>query len=177
MKKQLTSYDLNKAKLVHLLKIGLKPKDKLSQPIALEQKAADLWQGLMACPLPLDDFQGSILPGVLADFCQTQGLLTGESLESLLQNPQTDLAMVEVIKTYAKMRSRQSQSEAEHLIANALYYAALAHALIYHQKRITNFVYLDLAHSFDHLRKTEWVGTVFTHLFEKAYHYCLAKQD
>ncbi|MFC1765838.1 hypothetical protein ACFL6U_27645 [Planctomycetota bacterium] len=177
MKKPLTSYDLDKAKLVHLLKIGLKPKDKSAKPITLEQKAADRWQGLLACPLPLENPQGEILPGVLADFCQTHGLLAGESLGNLLQNPQTELATIEVIKAYAKIRSRQSQSEADHLVANALYYAALAHALLYHQQRITNFSYLDLANSFDHLSKTEWVGQNYTRLFEKAYHYCLEKQD
>ena len=113
MKKHPTTYDLDKSKLSRLLKMGLQKQQKAPKATDPQQDACGLWQRLMAHPLPLDEAKEDILPGVLADLCQTMGLLAGETVQSLLLNPRTDLDSIRLIKAYAKTRSQQSQTEAE----------------------------------------------------------------
>ena len=170
MKESSTTLSLDKRKLRRLLKMGLK--DPATESISAKQKEAQLWRGLLSRPLPLDRAQLEMLPGILADFCQTLGLLAGDKLGEHLRNPKTELSVIDNIKQYAKVLSRRSQSEEEHVTANTLYYAAIAHALLYHQTKITEFGYAELTKAFDRLRRIDWVEKDFTELFAKAYKRC-----
>jgi hypothetical protein len=176
MKDNQTTYNLDKSKLSRLLKLGLKNSKRKVHSEDSNQKAAVLWKKITENPLPVDDLNEDILPDALASFCQNLGLLAGQSINSLLMDSDTDLAKIEMIKAYAKICSRQSKSEVEYQTANALYYAALSHALIHHKTKMTKFSYSDLGNSFNILRKTKWLGIDYIYLFERAYNYCLAKQ-
>ena len=173
MKQHSTTYILSKEKLRHLLKMGLR--HPRSKSVTMENKQAQLWHNLLSRPLPLDKPQLETLPVVLADFCHTLGLLAGPSLQGLLQDPSTEVSVIENIKLYAKDLSRQSQSQQEHTSANTLYYAAIAHALLYHQRKITAFGYQDLGKAFSELQKLKWVDEKFRCLFKEACEYCNRK--
>lgn len=162
-----SSFGLNKAKLRRLLKMGLKRPEVKSTDA--EQKKARLWRNLLSKPFPKDSDQLDVLPDILADFCQTLGLVAGDKLGEYLRNPKADLSVIDNIKKYAKVLSRDSRSDDEHIIANTLYYAAIAHALLYHQRKITEFSYTELKKAFDKLRRIMWIEKHFTQLFVKAY--------
>ena len=144
MKDNQTTYNLDKSKLSSLLKLGLKKNKQEHQTKDLNKQAAILWQKIIESHLPLDGSNKNILPDALASFCQNLSLSAGHSIDDLLMNSNTDLSTIELIKAYAKICSRQSKSEVEYQTANALYYASLSHALIYHQVRITKFTYSNL---------------------------------
>ena len=80
------------------------------------------------------------------------------------------------VKDYGKKLSRSSKSEAEHVTANTIYYAAIAGALFFHKKRITKFSYKDLGHSFSLIGKQKWIPEDLRELFKKASKYCLNKK-
>lgn len=175
MKKNLTTFNLDKKKLKRLLKIGLKnPGAKLRPP---DQKKAQLWRDILSKHLPMDKSQIEKLPEILADFCQTIGLLTGDKLGECLRNKNTDLSVIENIKQYAKALSRKSRTEEEHIIANTLYYSTIAHALLYHNTKITEYSYPELTKAFDKLRKIDWIEGHFAQLFTRAFKYCQGKKN
>jgi len=140
-----------------------------------EQEKTRLWQELLSKTLPLDDDRLELLPDILADFCQTLGLLTGEKLGQYLRNPEAELSVIDDIKQYAKDLSRGSQSDDEHMIANTLYYAAIAHALLCHDAKITRYSYAELANAFGRLSKIGWIEKHFAQLFARACKYCQKK--
>ncbi|MBL7187679.1 MAG: hypothetical protein ISS70_15260 [Phycisphaerae bacterium] len=173
MKKNSTAFNLDKKKLRRLLKIGLKSPG--AQPRVPDQKKAQLWRDTLSKHPPMDESQIEKLPEILADFCQTLGLLTGDKLEEWLRNQETDLSVIENIKQYAKTLSRKSRTDEEHVIANTLYYTAIAHALLYHKTKITEYSYAELTKAFDKLRKVVWIEDRYILLFTQAWEHCRKK--
>ena len=174
MKDRSTKFNLDKNKLRQLLKMGLKnPKTQSADP---EQKMVRLWHELQSKPLPMDEERLELLPDILSDFCQTLGLLTGDRMGEYLRNPKTELSIVENIKQYAKTLSRTSRSDDEHIVANTLYYAAIAHALLYHETKITGYSYAELVQAFEKLRRMNWIEKHFVQLFTKACRYSKRKK-
>ena len=71
-----------------------------------------------------------------------------ESIRNLLVNPTTDIQLINKIKEHGKILSQKAQVDIEHDTANAIYYAAIAHALVCHNLKITKFSYEELEKSF-----------------------------
>ena len=169
-----TTFNLDKKKLRSLLKIGLEESGSKSK--GRDREKTQIWRNMLSMYLPMDESQLEMLPDILADFSQTLGLLKGEKLSKYLRNRKTDLSIIEHIKQYAKSLSRKSKSDKEHTAANTLYYAAIAHALLYHKTKITKFSYAQMAKAFDKLRKLDWIKNYYTQLFTLAWKYCQEKQ-
>jgi len=176
MSKKSTVFDLDKSKLSRLLKIGLKSRSA-EQSVSTQHTKAGLWAERLSKPLPLETPELQALSVVLTDFCQRLGLLSQETIGVLLKNPDTELAVIKVIKKYAKQFSGKSHSKDECMIAKTLYYAAIAHALVYHKKRITSFGYQDLTLKFQRLSKSAWLDTYSLGLFGKALKRCRTKRS
>ena len=174
MKKNSTTFNLDKKKLRRLLKIGLKSPGAESR--FPDQKKTQLWRDILDKHLPIDESQIEKLPEVLADFCQTLGLLTGDKLGECLRNQDTELSVIENIKQYAKVLSRKSRTDEEHIIAKTLYYSAIAHALLNQKTKITEYSYAELTKAFDRLRKVDWMEDYFILLFAKAWKHCLTRE-
>jgi len=93
----------------------------------------------------------------------------------LLQDPKTDTAVIRMVKDYGRTLSTRAKSEAEHQAANTVYYAAIAHALVFHKLKITNFSYGDLQSSFSRLSQEKWITKGLVDLFAKASEHCKAR--
>jgi hypothetical protein len=169
-----TTFNLDKKKLRSLLKIGLEKSGAKST--SRDREKAQIWHDVLSRYLPIDESQLEMLPDILADFSQTLGLLKGEKLSIYLRDRKTDLSTIENVKHYAKILSRKSKSDKEHAAANTLYYAAIAHALLYHKTKITELSYAQLAKAFDKLHKLDWIKNYYTQLFTLAWKYCQKKQ-
>jgi hypothetical protein len=153
--------------LQQIFQIGSELKEKA--PVENEnQHKENILRHRLAEVLPLDDEQIKMLPDILGQFCQTLGMLAGETIFSLLRAPTTDLELIRKIKKHSKELSRNAKSKAEHDIAAALYYASIAHALAFHDLRITKFSYKQLENTFSRLINEKWMIRELAVLFKIA---------
>jgi len=174
MKKDSTTFGLEPEQVQRLFSIGRDVKEPDRIAGAAHQKAEMLRRRLSET-LPLDKSQVEMLPAVLGDLCHAIGLLAGETIISLVKNPSTDMSLIERIKRYGKELSARAESEAEHEVATAIYYAAIANALAFHDLRITKFSYKRLEMAFSRLVKEKWIPNELCVLFKVAGKYCKQK--
>jgi len=104
-------------------------------------------------------------------------LLAGKSLGEVLLSPQSDIALLQGIKDCSKRLSGTLDSEAEAVIAKTLYFAALASALVYHDRKITQSSYEKLEESFALLIEKKWMAEELKMLFSRAKHICEGKRS
>ena len=174
MKKESTSFGLEPGQVQRLFNIGRdtkKPDEKMSG----SQTKAEMLRRWLSQTLPLDKSQIDMLPAALGRLCHTIGLLAGETIFDLLQSPSTDISLIKKIKRYGKEMSARAESKAEHEVAAAIYYAAIAHALAFHDLRISRFSYKKLETSFSRLVKEKWISKDLSVLFEIAGKCCREK--
>ena len=170
MKEESAAHDINPEQLKRLFGIGRDTKNSDGRK-GLSQQKADMLCRSLSQPLPLDKSQIDILPSALGQLCHSIGLLAGETINELLSNPSTDISAIERIKRYGKELSARAESKAEHDVATAFYYAAIAHALVHYDKRITRFSYGKLKTSFTRLVKEKWILKDLSVLFKAARKY------
>ena len=83
--------------------------------------------------------------------------------------------LVEKIKDYSKKLVISAKSDAEHDAATAVYFAAIASALISHDRKITTFSYKSLDESFSRLTNEKWITEDIAELFSRACRVCRQK--
>ena len=102
-------------------------------------------------------------------------MLSGDRVGKLLQDSKTELALIRTIKDHGRRVSSNVRSEAEHQAGNTVYFAAIAHALVFHGIRITTLSYADLQKSFDSLTQQDWIPRWLIELFGRASTACKTK--
>jgi hypothetical protein len=137
-----------------------------------KQKKTELLQDRLSETLLTGSLKDSPLSKELTHLCHISGISAGESIRNLLTNPGTDIELIEKIKDHGKSLSQSTKADVEHDIANAIYYAAIAHALIYHNIKITKFSYEELEKALALFAQTDWVSTDLLNLFNSAAQYC-----
>lgn len=174
MKKDSAIFGSDPDKLAKLWTIGgntNNDKIKLDE----NQVKSELLHDMLAGKMPLDQAVAQILPKVLSQLCEQVKPFTGDSFGLLLSDPNTDLSVLKRIKDYSKSLSKKVSSEAEHDVYAAIYYAAIASALINYNQRITSFSYESLLNAFSSMIKARWMTPKLTDLFQKAHEYCANK--
>ena len=174
MKEESAAHDINPEQLKRLFGIGRDTKNSDGRK-GLSQQKADMLCRSLSQPLPLDKSQIDILPSTLGQLCHSIGLLAGETISELLSNPSTDIAAIRRIKRYSKQVSAQAKSTVENDVAIAIYYAAIAHALVFRDRRITRFSFERLENSFSCLVKKRWISGDLSVLLKAASKYCEEK--
>lgn len=174
MDEESTAFNLSSEQLAHLLGIGSRIGGDENQ-VDQEQRKAELLRDLLAAKLPADEVLLESLPTVVRRACQELQPLAGESFGNLLQDPGTDITTIRRIKDYSKKLTKAAESEIEHDAAGAIYYAAIAGALVFHEKKITSFSYEELVDSFSVLTKNSWLTPDLARLFRKARKLCQKK--
>ena len=171
MKKKTTAFGLSPEKISNLLKVCAESSKK---DIDMETKnnKTELLQDRLSETLLSGSLKDSPLSKELTHLCLISGIAAGESIRNLLANPTTDIQLINKIKEHGKILSRNAQVDIEHDTANAIYYAAISHALVYHNVKITKFSYKELEKSLAVFIDKEWVSTDLSELFEKAIKYC-----
>jgi hypothetical protein len=123
----------------------------------------------------VDSDMAQWLPELLGRLCEKLRPFLGESVGALLYDPQTDVAVLEKIKEFGKAVAEAAPSEAEHDAAIAVYYGAIASALVHHRQRITSFSYESLRESFESLVENPWLTAELIDLLRNAQEACLAQ--
>lgn len=174
MKKEPSTFGLSLKKVVKLLNIGA---DMRQTQDNIEQQKADLLSDRLSETLPLYYSTEQKPASKLRRLGQTIAALAGEPIGKLLQAPKTDIAIIKMTKDYARRLSASAKSEAEHHAANTIYYAAIAHALVRHDLKITKLSYQDLLESFCQLSKEDWIPKNLCELFAGASEYCKVRVE
>ena len=117
--------------------------------------------------LPLDRSMLKSLPVVLVSLCEKLGVLAGEPIGNLVQNPKAEISLIRKLKDYSKKLSECAKSEAENDTSIAIYYAAIASALVFHDLRITKFSFESLNKAFCSLIDKPWMSGELITLFRK----------
>lgn len=138
----------------------------------IEQQKTDLLSDRLGDTLPLYYSTEQRPASKLRRLGQTIAALAGEPIGKLLQDPKTDVATIRMTKDYGRKLSANAKTEAEHHTANTIYYAAIAHALVRHDLKITKLSYEDLIESFCQLSKEDWIPKSLRDLFVEALEYC-----
>jgi hypothetical protein len=122
--------------------------------------------------LALDTAVAGALPCFVNQLCEEFLPQPGRSLAETLLDPETDPDAVRAIKAYAKSLASRSSGDAERAVATALYYAAIASALLFHGQRITGYSYRVLALSFRVLAEKAWMLPELAEHFTEARRMC-----
>ncbi len=170
MKMKTTAFGLSTEKISDLLKVCTDSSPEVD--METKQDKIELLQDRLSETLLEGSLKGSPLSEELIYLCRISGIAAGESIRNLLSNPTTDIQLINKIKEHGKTLSSNTQAEADHDTANAIYYASIAHALIYHHSKITKFSYEELEKSLAVFTQKEWLSKDLLELFEKAIKYC-----
>jgi hypothetical protein len=98
------------------------------------------------------------------------------TIEELLLDRQTDLAVIRAVRDYAKAKAAGESSEASHAAMTTIYFAATASALVHHGERITTYPYDALATSFRRLLTKTWMPEALVDMLRKAAAICRQRQ-
>jgi len=140
-----------------------------------DQQRHELLLDHLAGSLPPDQALIELLPKVLGQLCQQLRPFAGESLRTLLLDPKVDVLVLERIKDHAKERGIIAKSEVEREVALALYFAAIAAAILYHGTKISQHPWRDLEPSLKALSRQAWIPSDLLGLFTTAASYCKNK--
>ena len=142
--------------------------DKPTVPPDENEQRGDLLYDLLRCPLPVREAPCNA--DVLAANGSHSGLRSvfGPSIRELLQDPKTDVAMLQRVKEYAKTLGRNAGSDVEKDVFLAVYFAAIAAAMVFHGERITEHVNADLARFLMSYARAIWMPPNLVELFVKA---------
>ncbi|MFC1603549.1 hypothetical protein ACFL5F_00855 [Planctomycetota bacterium] len=170
-----TTFGLSPDKLAGLWNIG-SDSDETEKAADPDIEKTELLEDMLSGPLPkhlpkaTSRTKKQIHPKSIVNY------LTDVPIEKLLNNPETDIVLLRKVKDHAKKLSGNAKSQAEYHVANTIYYASIASALIFHDRRITKFSYKDLEGYFQRLDQEQWLPEALHGLFMKACKYCRMRQ-
>jgi hypothetical protein len=173
MKKDSTS-GLSPKRLARLLGIGLEHKHEKT-PSESDFYAGELLNARLEGILPIDTTIIEELPAILGRLFKDLVLGDRRSLGQVLIDPKADLDVIQRIRIYAKKMASRKEPGAEKTVAVAIYYAAIANAMLFHNMKITTHSYKSLIDSFQRLSDKPWMTTELARLFKKAFKLCRKK--
>ena len=167
MDKDSTTFGLKPDKLARLWNIGDKTEQDKNEENE-DQMKAELLRDSLARKISPDHIVAQILPRAFAEVCKNIQPFTGNSYAMLLNDPLTDITILEKIKDNNKKLAKHNSSDTEYEVITVIYYAAIASALVYHDQKITSFSYDHLNDKYTSLLHNTWLTTDLRNLFQKA---------
>ena len=102
--------------------------------------------------------------------------VSGLPLGDILQDSQTKIAVIRRIKDFAKELGNSAKDKIERDVALAVYFAAIASALVFHEARISQYSYEQLAQSFEAFGEDNWITPSLATMYKGARKYCVKKR-
>jgi hypothetical protein len=171
MGKKPNTFGLSPQKLAQIWNIGQET-EKNNRTIDQEDKKVEFLHDRLTETLNLSSSVTKSYPIDEANLQSIINSIAGKSINKLLKNPETNIAILRKIKDHGKRLSEKSESKIEYHAANTIYYAAIANALVFHDLRITKFSYKDLEKYFRRLSNENWIPEYLRSLFRRASEYC-----
>ena len=167
-----STFGLNREKLAKLWKLGDGAVADQQASDATPDKA-ELLRNQLAESLPLEAGMAHMLPEILTAVCGKLRPFTGCSFRALLLDPVTELSVVETIKNLHKAQAESPPAGPKQEVATAIYYAAIASALVHHDVKITKLSHKSLSQSFSKLAAADWLEADVKQLLARAHESCL----
>jgi len=171
-----STFGLRLDQMASLFSMSVGEPDPSDEEGEREQMAALLQEQLASALV-----KRSLLFDTLVMMLDQQGhdtrFLAGTSLGEVLLSPQSDVALLQGIKNCGKKLSERLDSQAESALATTLYFAALASALVHHDRKITQHSYEKLDESFALLIEKRWMDQGLAELFSRARRICEARRN
>lgn len=161
--------DVGPEKLARLWGIGsdaqAEPADGMADP---DEQRAQRLRDWLARPLPPDEDLQEMLPEGLGQLCRKVRPFSGDTIGSLITDPNTDVQVLERIKDLAKEQGTVAENEIDHEVALAVYFAAIAGAAAFHDAKISQHSDAKLRKAFVSLTDRPWIPTNLRQLLKKA---------
>jgi len=171
MNNESNNFDLTESQKSRLFGLGLESSPCDGSTDTNDQKR-DLLYDILSSRLPVEPSVVDSLPRVVKDLCPSLNSVAGDTIGDLLGNPQTEISTIKRIKWYAKESGTSTESETQTDVYLVVYYAAIASALLFHGKKITQHPYEDLQEFFLSFSQEAWVLEEIKDLFRKAQMHC-----
>jgi len=165
-------HGLNPGQLIGLLSIGAEADLSESGEFTSDEQIRDYFALLVQRKIPSD---ASIVDSILIFLRENEPYgkrVSGRSLSEILLDATTELEFFEVIKDYSKKIYQTTVSKGESSIAAAIYYAAIAAALVHHDTKISGHPWQTLKTAFEDLLAKPWMTPPLTGLLERAHDRC-----
>ncbi len=170
-----STHGLRLDQLAGLLSLGLEDPDP-ADAAGHDEHMAGLLREQLSCVLPRSMLLFDALVMMMGRLGCDVRSLSGRSLLEVLRNPQSDIGLLQAIKDCSKKLSFGLESKTEAALATTIYYAALASALVYHDRKITQYSYDALDESFGTFAAKKWIGPELAELFARARNICGEKR-
>jgi len=174
MNREPTTYGLSREKVVRILHIGSEKEEEQHEPF-VQEDIADLLRDQLAQPFLSDWTLDSQAPGLSKAPCHPAALMQLKTVGELLWNPGTPASLLKRLRKLGKRLFSAEKSTSQHDVGLAIYYGAIANALVSHDVRITRLSYPELHQSFRDLAEKEWIPSQLQGLFWQAFEYCKTK--
>jgi len=171
-----STHGLKPDQLADLLSIGIDEADFVDK-ISDSETIAELLHERLVKSLPRDASLLDSLLVIMGKMGYKMESLAGKSLGEVLLDAETDIGLLQAIKTYGKKLSFTVDSDDENAVALTIYHAAIAGALVHHNKKISTSSYDALARSFSILIDKKWLTPELRELFVKACSICRKRAE
>lgn len=171
MEESSRKFDLNVEQSTNLLRLCLNADQQRTDETQEKNRTAVLLN-VLGSKLPVNPALLESLPPVLRALSEELKSVSGLPLGDLLQDSQTKIAIIRRIKDFAKELGNSAQDTIERDVALAVYFAAIAGALLFHSVKISEYSYKELEQSFNTLTGHDWIPPDLSRLFKKANEYC-----
>ena len=174
-----TTSGLSPQQMAQLLALGTEGPHEAVAAATAEPGAAEALRQLLATLAPMDGGETLSL-GAVRPIRSLDPFRAGDrpvaaatrSIGELLADRRTDLATITAIKDYGKGLVHGRGGESAMAAATAVYYAAIAAALVHHGRKITSYSHVRLVESFDRLIGRPWLTAEIDRLFSDARRLC-----
>jgi len=161
------NWGLNDEQKTRLLSLG-RTSEATNEPLDHAEAREQLLCELLMSTLPISKAVSGTLPELLQGQLRDLRSVAGEPIGDLIENPNTESYILERIKDYAKHEGTESGHEVNEDVYLVIYCAAIASALAFHGKKITEHTEGDLKRFFQSYTEEEWVLQELKELFCKA---------
>ena len=174
MNEEPTTFGLSRDKIIRILQIQAE-KDQQEQEPASEEDKADLLEVELGRPLPCARHSGlGPSEGPTAD-CLARAETSPVTIGEALWSPLTPTSVLKWLKAFGRTFFSEGESERTREVGLAIYYGAIASAIVSHDVRITRLSYTELHRSFAILAEKSWVPLRLRRVFSDACACCAAR--
>jgi len=169
-----STYGLRYEQLMKLLCAGA------ANSVAREERDVQAFaariQSYLDDPLHGDSLLAHVLRSAM-ELMGVSGSLAGRSVCEVLLDAQSPMALLGAVKLAGKQMSHTDLDETEHAVGVIVYHGALAAAMVYHNKKITQSGWKKIGQGFATLADKGWMPPHLSHLFRQAGDLCQQKED
>jgi hypothetical protein len=151
-----------------LLKIGLSSPSSRNYDVEPDEKRIDTLYQILTSTLPLTQDIRTSIPDLITGQIQDLVSISGSPIGELIQDQKTDLITLRKIKEHCKQTGTAADSKEEQDAFMAVYFAAIASALLFHDTKLSHHKDEDLCSFFDSFAKKPWVLEELRTLFVRA---------